>query len=321
MPYVQQFGINKPSPLAWWGSDDKKEESNQASDIIENNNKKSGGWFSTAMDYAQEGLGWAGMLPGVGAAADLINAGISGGRAGYAGLTGDTEGLKHHTGQAALNLAFAVPGAGDVAAGVNKLGKVGKAIKYADSAYASTKPVKFLKNIGKEGSYLAGKMGTQMLKTGPGTQVARVLGTGAVGDTTRALYNFATQKKGILGSSTAKNYASKTINKLSSGIAGYKGKSSYDKMADEKKNSIIRDSGVAPAIEGVYAAVTRGNKNIKALPKDITSQSDYAENFQGSGQNKKSFKEAYKKADKTKYKTLADFTRAAQLYNKKHQTT
>jgi len=58
-------------------------------------------------------------VPGYGIFADAANTLISGGRAAYAGMTGDDEGLKTHTENAVLNATSAIPGpAGWTAGGV-----------------------------------------------------------------------------------------------------------------------------------------------------------------------------------------------------------
>tara|TARA_Y100000114_G_C11729000_1_gene312524 strand:- start:554 stop:1123 length:570 start_codon:yes stop_codon:yes gene_type:complete len=74
------------------------------------------------LDWAQDGLTAAGMIPGVGAIPDLLNTVVSAGRAGYAGITGDKEGTKEHLINLGLNLAAAVPVAGQ-AAGATKLAR------------------------------------------------------------------------------------------------------------------------------------------------------------------------------------------------------
>tara|TARA_R110001632_G_scaffold11484_5_gene41355 strand:- start:7066 stop:10317 length:3252 start_codon:yes stop_codon:yes gene_type:complete len=74
--------------------------------------------INNALDYSQTAMSGVGMIPIVGNAVDLVNAGVSGARAGYAGYKGDTEGVIDHTENAALNLASAVPVAGQVAGGL-----------------------------------------------------------------------------------------------------------------------------------------------------------------------------------------------------------
>tara|TARA_R100001230_G_C5647027_1_gene152510 strand:- start:513 stop:1070 length:558 start_codon:yes stop_codon:yes gene_type:complete len=74
------------------------------------------------LDWAQDGLTAAGMIPGVGAIPDLVNTVVSAGRAGYAGITGDKEAAKEHLVNLGLNLAAAVPVAGQ-AAGATKLAR------------------------------------------------------------------------------------------------------------------------------------------------------------------------------------------------------
>jgi len=122
MSYLQQFGVNRISPLnmSWFGTKDEKQP---AQNIIEENNvnaekTKGRSW----LDWAQDGLTAAGLVPGFGAIPDLVNSAVSAGRAGYAGLTGDKQGAKDHLVNLGLNLAAAVPVAGQ-AAGATKLAK------------------------------------------------------------------------------------------------------------------------------------------------------------------------------------------------------
>ena len=70
MPYIQQFGISRRSPLF----------NTKANNIIEKNNikaqkEKSGSW----LDWAQDALVVAGTLPVIGNVADVANVAISGG--------------------------------------------------------------------------------------------------------------------------------------------------------------------------------------------------------------------------------------------------
>lgn len=86
------------------------------------------------MDFVHGALDVAGFIPGVGAIADGINAGI------YA-AEGDW-------GNAALSLAAAVPGVGDAAAAVKIAGKVAKAAKTSKAA-KTLKAVKSSKALSK----------------------------------------------------------------------------------------------------------------------------------------------------------------------------
>ncbi len=90
--------------------------------------RQAGGWFSDTwnsvkenasdvLDYTQTGLTAGGLTPGYGIFADAANTLISGGRAAYAGITGDDEGLKTHTENALLNATSAIPGPAGWAAG------------------------------------------------------------------------------------------------------------------------------------------------------------------------------------------------------------
>jgi hypothetical protein len=89
--------------------------------------------WKNALDNVQTGLLGAGMIPAVGNVADLINAGVSGGRAAYHKYKGNNKEALKHSGNAALNLAAAVPVAGQAVAGtrfaVNAGGKIAKTVK------------------------------------------------------------------------------------------------------------------------------------------------------------------------------------------------
>ena len=102
------------------------------------------------LDYAQTGLTAVGMIPGLGNVADGANAAISGGRAGYAKMTGDTAGAKKYAKDLAVNLAAMVPGAG-LAVGATKLAsksaKTAKALKTANDLKKATQTVKKGKKV------------------------------------------------------------------------------------------------------------------------------------------------------------------------------
>mgnify|MGYP003673929187 FL=1 len=84
--------------------------------------------WKTALDSAQLGLAGAGMVPAWGAVPDLLNTGLSLGRAGYAKYKGDKEGTKEHLKNAALNGAMAIPIAGQSVAGTSLAIKAGNAM-------------------------------------------------------------------------------------------------------------------------------------------------------------------------------------------------
>ncbi len=92
--------------------------------------------WSSLMDKGQTALTAAGMIPGIGNIADAANTAISGGRAAYAGYTGDNTGVKKHLASMALNAAAAVPGAG-LAVGASKLAKAGVTAAKGSKALAS----------------------------------------------------------------------------------------------------------------------------------------------------------------------------------------
>ena len=79
-------------------------------------------YASKALDAAQTTMTGAGLIPGVGNIVDLLNAGVSTARAGYADWKGDEDAALKHSENAALNLASAVPVAG-IPAGLAGLGK------------------------------------------------------------------------------------------------------------------------------------------------------------------------------------------------------
>jgi len=71
------------------------------------------------LDYTQTALTGAGLTPAYGIVADVVNTGISAGRAGYAAVTGDKEGTTKHLENTALNATSAIPGpAGWTAGGI-----------------------------------------------------------------------------------------------------------------------------------------------------------------------------------------------------------
>ena len=110
---------------SWWGS--MKNKAKEAYDNID---------VKGTLDNVQTGLTGLGMVPGVGNAVDLMNAGISAGRSIHAKATGDTEGAKKYALEGAGNLAAAAPGAG-LAVGAAKLSS--KAAKAAKTAKAADK--------------------------------------------------------------------------------------------------------------------------------------------------------------------------------------
>jgi hypothetical protein len=94
------------------------------------------------LDRLQTGLSIAGTIfP----QADALNALVSGGRAGYAALTGDKEGASLHGKAAALNAAAIIPGVGETI----KATKAGKILKTMPSKQLTdaSKSLKNLKNI------------------------------------------------------------------------------------------------------------------------------------------------------------------------------
>ena len=62
------------------------------------------------LDTVQAGLQLAGNFPIVGNVLDAVNVGISGARAAYAGVKGDTKGMKKHGKEMAYNLVNMAPG-------------------------------------------------------------------------------------------------------------------------------------------------------------------------------------------------------------------
>ena len=122
------------------------------------------GWGSSLMDWGQGALSVAGMIPGIGIVADAANTAISGGRAAYAGYTGDTEGRNKHLGNMALNATAMIPGVGQVATatkGVKGVTNIAKAVgddaikttaKYvSDPSKIANKYVNAVTDIGKVG--------------------------------------------------------------------------------------------------------------------------------------------------------------------------
>jgi hypothetical protein len=97
--------------------------------------------WKNALDNTQTALTAGGMFPVFGNVADLVNTGISGGRAAHAKFKGDKKGFKEHMVNAGLNLTSAIPIAGQAVAGTklaNAAGKTAKAVK----AISKSKKVK-----------------------------------------------------------------------------------------------------------------------------------------------------------------------------------
>lgn len=122
------------------------------------------GWGSSLMDWGQGALSVAGMIPGIGIVADAANTAISGGRAAYAGYTGDTEGRNKHLGNMALNATAMIPGVGQVATatkgakGITNIAKnvgtdaIAQTAKYVKSpSKIANKYVNAVTDIGKVG--------------------------------------------------------------------------------------------------------------------------------------------------------------------------
>ncbi|MGM0501838.1 MAG: YwqJ-related putative deaminase [Bacillota bacterium] len=115
---------------------------------------------STAVDSIQLGLDIAGMIPAVGAVADLANAGIAAARGNYA--------------EAGLSLVAAIPGIGQLAA-AGKLGtKAGKVAKYGAKAAKAIAKTDKAADVAK----LAVKHGDKIKKTAKAAKGA-LLGFGA----------------------------------------------------------------------------------------------------------------------------------------------
>ena len=124
------------------------------------------------LDAAQVGLGalavGADSIPVVGnavsAGADLVNAGISGGRSAYYANKGDTGKASFYAGLGAMDLAAIAPGAGNVA-GLGKMGKLikgaadsNRVAKTAHAAHIANKGVTALKtaDVASQGNLLSG---------------------------------------------------------------------------------------------------------------------------------------------------------------------
>jgi len=107
-------------------------------------------WKNT-LDNVQTGIMGAGMIPAVGNVADLVNAGISGGRAAYHKYKGNNKEALKHSGNAALNLAAAVPIAGQAVAGtrlaVNAGSKIAKGVKTVKKVKKAKEVVKRSKQV------------------------------------------------------------------------------------------------------------------------------------------------------------------------------
>ena len=135
------------------------------------------GWGGWLMDGLQTGLSVAGMVPGIGNIADAVNTGISGGRAGYAKLTGDNEGAKKHSAAMALNAVAMIPGVGQMsqaARGAKTIGKGAQKIgtkMLAKSTDALSSGTTMLSKYGDKVADVT-KIGTNVADTVQGTTQA-----------------------------------------------------------------------------------------------------------------------------------------------------
>jgi len=109
------------------------------------------GW-KDALDAGQIALTAAGTIPGVGIIADGVNTAVSGGRAAYAGATGDKKGVKEHTTNMALNAAMMIPVVGQGVAGTKLAYAAGKqALKTGGKKLASKVTQGVVKKTAKTG--------------------------------------------------------------------------------------------------------------------------------------------------------------------------
>ncbi len=162
MAYVQSFGVNRTSPVAFIGQNtikkyskkpeesNKKPSDNPATDVINKENKKSSDSYSF-LDGVTDTLTVAGMTPGFGIIPDAANTVLNLGRAGVAALTGgDT---KKYLGNATLAGFAMVPGLGQGVSGTKLAAKVlpktVKAVKGLDKSSKVLKAGKVAKNIKK----------------------------------------------------------------------------------------------------------------------------------------------------------------------------
>lgn len=106
--------------------------------------------WSKALDNVQTGLMGAGMIPAIGNAADLINAGISGVRGIGSAVTGDWEGAKKHAGNVGLSLASGIPIAGQAVAGTRFAVKAGSGAAKVAKTAKTIKKTKEVVNRGGE---------------------------------------------------------------------------------------------------------------------------------------------------------------------------
>ena len=82
-----------------------------------------------ALDYGQDALSIAGMLPVIGNVADAVNTGISGARITGSTALGDTDAIKDNTKNLAWNAAAMIPGAGQAATAAKFASRIAKPIK------------------------------------------------------------------------------------------------------------------------------------------------------------------------------------------------
>lgn len=261
-------------------------------------------WWSWGVDRFQDVLSVAGMIPGVGAIPDAVNAGISGVRAGYNELVGDDEARNEALVNLAFNSAAIIPGAGQAAtaakwarAGANaskgaKIASKGvKGLVKADLALKNNPVIKTLQGFGKLGKS-TGKTSERVIK-----------------DTGKKLFNFGFHKKGLVPKALQtgiKNklgntayLASKAVDKSTSAI----GLGKFGKMG-------LLGEDVQKGIKSTY------NDKYKKDNKDSGPFNEIPRGQMVTSPPKKSFEDAYENADKSKYKTFDEFKSAAVNYNK-----
>ena len=232
MAYAQRFGLSRNSPLLnvedgklTTNTTVPKDIENPASNIINQNNVKkdseSKGWGSWLLDRGQDVLSVAGMVPGLGAIPDALNTAVSGGRLAYNTAIGDKAGMKEAGFNLALNAAAIIPGAGQAATAAKFANRARKSIKGADkvldvykgvdSAIASSKVVKGIKNIGAKGKRYVKNAQPLYQNDNALTSVGK------------KAFNFATQKKGLVPKTLQKGIINKygknkTAHLLSKGL-------------------------------------------------------------------------------------------------------
>jgi len=273
-------------------------------------------WYSWGMDRFQDVLSVAGMIPGLGAIPDALNTTISGGRAAYNQWAGDDEARDEALANMAFNAAAIIPGAGQAAtaakwarAGIN----ANKATKVAKVLSKGAQGTGIGSKILKGGIGLDKKLGSMKLMKGvqnvgidtaSGKASERLIKQGG-----KKAFNFAFNKKGIVP---------KALMKKPDNLNSLKGTAYLAAKGLDKSTSAVglAKFGKMGVLGDEPQRIVKSTYNDKYKKKEKNQFGEVPRGPMISNPPKKTFKDAYENADKSKYKTFDAFKTAAVTYNK-----